>query len=122
MTDILLDRMEANVLAIFKKKGRVKMDLALASVAALLDTDGKICRKARFAAGSVAPVPIRLRRVEEYLEGSNLEEKTIREAQKIAEASVAPITDIRSTEDYRREIVGVFVKRCLERALGRGYK
>jgi len=119
LTDVLLDRQAENATAVFKKRGRVKMDLAVASVAALLDIKDKLCRKARLAAGSVAPVPLRLRAVEEALEGSNLEEKTIQEAQKIAKKSVAPITDIRSTEEFRREIVGVFVKRCLERALDR---
>lgn len=117
MTDILLDRSDSNAVNVFMKKGRVKMDLAVVSVAMLLDMEGDLCRKARIAAGSVAPVPLRLRAVEEKLEGAILSEKMIREAKKIAETSVAPITDIRSTEDYRREIVGVFVKRCLERAL-----
>jgi carbon-monoxide dehydrogenase medium subunit len=118
MTDILLDRSEANAVAVFMKKGRVQMDLAVASVAALLDMDGNLCRKARIAAGSVAPVPLRLRAVEEKLEGSILSEKMIREAQKLSENSVSPITDIRSTEDYRRQVVGVFVERSLKKALG----
>jgi carbon-monoxide dehydrogenase medium subunit len=117
MTDILLDRPDTNAIAVFIKKGRVKMDLAVASVAALLHMEGNLCRKARLAAGSVAPTPLRLRTVEEKLEGFNLEEKTIQEARILAEKSVDPITDIRSTEAYRRETVGVFVKRCLERAL-----
>jgi carbon-monoxide dehydrogenase medium subunit len=122
MTDILLDHPEINALTIFEKKGRVKMDLAVASVAALLIMEEHVCRQARIAAGSVAPIPMRLRRVEELLEGRVLEEETIREAQKIAEDSVAPITDIRSTADYRREIVGVFVKRCLEKAIEGSHK
>jgi carbon-monoxide dehydrogenase medium subunit len=120
MTDILLDRAGTNVVAAFKKKGRVHMDLAVASIAVILNMEGNLCRKARIAAGSVAPVPLRLRAVEEKLEGFNLEEKTIQAAQKIAEDSVAPITDIRSTEDYRRHVVGVFVKQCLERVLNGG--
>ena len=122
MTDILLDRSESSVVSIFKKKGRVKMDLAVASVAVLLYMEGNLCRKARVAAGSVAPVPLRLLKVEELLEGSDLEDKTIRKAQKIAKDSVVPITDIRSTETYRREIVGVFVKECLEQAVDRSFK
>lgn len=122
MTDILLDPLPFNAISIFKKKGRVKMDLAVASVAVLLEMDGDFCQKARIAAGSAAPTPIRLKRVEDLLEGSNLDEKTVQEAQKIAEASVAPITDIRSTEEYRREIVGVYVRRCLERVLDRSQK
>lgn len=122
MTDILLDPPDANAIAVFMKKGRVKMDLAVASVAVLLDMEGDLCRKAYIAAGSVAPVPRRLREVEEKLEGTILSEQIISEAQKIAKSSVAPITDIRSTEDYRREIVGVFVKRSLERALEWSHK
>jgi carbon-monoxide dehydrogenase medium subunit len=117
MTDILLDPPDANAMAVFMKKGRVKMDLAVASVAVLIMMEGNVCLKARVAAGSVAPIPTRLRKVEELLKGSSVTEKTIREAQNIAEVSVAPITDIRSTGLYRREIVSVFVKRSLERAL-----
>lgn len=119
LTEILLDPPPSNATSDFFKKGRVKMDLAVASLASLLDMEGDFCRKARIAAGSVAPVPIRLHRIEERLEGSHIEKKTIREAQKMAIDSVAPITDIRSTESYRRELVGVFMKRSLERALDR---
>lgn len=122
MTDILLDAPDANTIAVFMKKGRVKMDLAVASVAVLLDMEGDLCRKVHIAAGSVAPVPRRLREVEEKLEGTILSEQIISEAQKIAKSSVVPITDIRSTEDYRRDIVGVFVKRSLEKALEWSHK
>jgi carbon-monoxide dehydrogenase medium subunit len=115
-------RLRTSEIAVFMKKGRVKMDLAVASVAVLLDMEGDLCRKAHIAAGSVAPVPRRLREVEEKLEGTILSVQIISEAQKIAKSSVAPITDIRSTEDYRREIVGVFVKRSLERALEWSHK
>ncbi len=118
MTEIYLAPPDKNIRAVFLKKGRVKMDLSVASVAVLLEMDGDLCLKARIAAGSVAPVPLRLRAVEEILEGSILSEKIIREAQKLSEKSVSPITDIRSSEDYRRQIVGVFVKRGLTRVLG----
>lgn len=122
LTEILLGGSNVNAITVFKKKGRVKMDLAVISVAVLLDMEGNLCRKARVAVGAVAPTPMRLRKVEDLLEGTKLEDSTIREARKTAEASVVPITDIRSQEDYRRAIVGVFVKRCLERALDRSQK
>lgn len=118
MTDIFLEHPNSDSVGIFMKKGRIKMDLSIAGVAMLCDMDGNLCRKIRVAAGSVAPTPLRLRKIEEFLEGSTLGDKTIREAQKIAESSVAPITDIRSTEGYRREIVGAFIKRGLEKAIG----
>ena len=117
MTEILLDKPSSHVRAIFMKKGRVKMDLAVASVGVLLEMDGDICKKARLAAGSVAPVPLRLKKAEELFENTVISKKIIQEAQKIAMNSISPITDIRSTAEYRREIVGVYVKRALEKLL-----
>jgi len=117
MTEILLDKPASHVRAIFMKKGRVKMDLSVASVGVLLEMDGDKCKKARLAAGSVAPVPLRLKKAEELLENTVISKEVIREAQEIAMNSISPITDIRSTAEYRREIVGVYVKRALEKLL-----
>jgi carbon-monoxide dehydrogenase medium subunit len=107
-------RKGSGVRTIFFKQGRVKMDLAVASLSVLLQTKGNRVKKARLAAGSVAPVPLRLTRVEDLLEGDNLSSSLIAEARRLAEESVKPITDIRSSGEYRRHIVGVFVKRALE--------
>jgi carbon-monoxide dehydrogenase medium subunit len=104
--------------ATFLKKGRVKMDLAIASLAVLLEMDGEECRKARIAAGSVAPVPLRLYKVEALLEGTTLSKDVMSKAQQLAREIVSPITNIRATEEYRRQIVGVYMKRGLEKILG----
>ena len=114
MTDILFPPPQPQAQILFLKKGRIKMDLAIASVAILLELNGKECIKARIAAGSVAPMPFRLREVEACLEGSNLTQNKIIEAKNLAERCVSPITDIRSTEEYRRTIIGVYVKRGIE--------
>jgi carbon-monoxide dehydrogenase medium subunit len=117
MTDILLGPPRKNTKTCFLKKGRVKMDLAVASVAVLLEMEGKRCRKARIAAGSVAPVPLRLHKVEAVFEGAAISRRAVARAQRLAEDEIVPITDIRSSEEYRRQIIGVLVKRALERAL-----
>ena len=118
MTDILLEPFPPSAKAAFLKIGRVKMDLAIASVALLLEMEGERCRKVRIAAGSVAPVPLRLSKVEELLEGEPVSKELVTEAQKMASEVVAPITDIRASEEYRRHIVGVLVRRALENVLG----
>jgi carbon-monoxide dehydrogenase medium subunit len=119
LIDILLDKpASAKPRVIFMKKGRVRMDLAIASLAVLLELDGTTCRKARIAAGSVAPVPLRLREVEKRLEGSEITRDTAREAAELAMKIVAPITDIRSTADYRRQIIGVYMRRSIETLMG----
>jgi CO/xanthine dehydrogenase FAD-binding subunit len=118
MTAILLDPPEPGTRTVSLKKGRVKMDLAIASAAVLVSMANGSCVKARVAAGSVAPVPMRLREVEELLEKNPLTNDTANEAARIAMESVSPITDIRSTEEYRRHITGVFVRRAVEQLSG----
>lgn len=118
LKDIILDPPVPNTKAVFLKKGRVKMDLAVASLAVLLEMEGPECKKARMAAGSVGPVPMRLEKVEDLLKGKRISPELVLQAARLAREIVSPITDIRGTEEYRREIVGVFVKRSLEFLLG----
>jgi len=118
MTDILLNPPRQNAKATFLKKGRVKMDLAIASVALLLEIEGGRCCKVRIAAGSVAPIPLRLSQVETLLEGNAISKDLVSKAKQLAREIVTPITDVRATEEYRRQIVGVYVKRGLEKILG----
>ncbi len=114
LIDILLESPQKNTKAIFLKKGRTRMDLAVASAAVLIATDDGRCREARVAVGSVAPTPLRLSAVENILKGASLSTDLLDEAQKLAAESVSPITDIRSTAEYRRHLVGVLVRRALE--------
>lgn len=113
--EIIIDTPSPGAKAAFMKKGRVRMDLAIASLALLLEMEGNTgkCKKARIAAGSVAPVPLRLKKVEQLFIGAVITEKMLIEAQQIAEKSVSPITDVRSTESYRRRLIGTYVKRAV---------
>lgn len=117
LTDIFLESVLPNTKTAFLKKGRVKMDLAVVNIAVLLEMEEERCRKARVAAGSVAHVPLRLSKVETLLENASISEKIIQEAQALALDCVSPITDVRGTEEYRREIVSVYIKRALKKAL-----
>lgn len=96
-------------------------DLAQASVAVRVDAQGIW----RVAYGSVAPTPIRGPRVERLLNGQkHPSAERLARAADLAEAEVVPITDIRSTREYRRLMVGVMLKRAVrlaaDRLAGRG--
>jgi carbon-monoxide dehydrogenase medium subunit len=52
------------------------------------------------------------------LEGAAISKDLVSKAQQLARDIVSPVTDVRATEEYRRQIVGVYVKRGLERILG----
>ncbi|MAE71060.1 MAG: carbon monoxide dehydrogenase [Gemmatimonadetes bacterium] len=105
---------------VFLKKMRTAMDVSLASIASLaLLRDGRL-EEIRLAAGSVAPVPMRLHETEKVLRDRPLTPERIAEARRVARDEVRPITDIRAGADYRRHIVGVFVQRALEATLEKG--
>ena len=118
LTAILLDAPRPGARGAFLKKGRVHMDLSLASVAVLLEMEDDRCRRVRIAAGAAAPTPVRLEPVEALLEGEVITRRLVSEARDLAAKSVEPVTDVRTTEAYRRTITGVFVKRALEDLLG----
>ena len=75
-------------------------------LAAKLEMDGDIVRRARIALGSIAPLPLRCVKTEAMLEGNPLNRETIAAARQQLEAEISPIDDIRSTESYRRRVAG----------------
>ena len=87
-------------------------------IAALGRTDDGMIEDVRIAAGSVAPVPIRLRGTEEILRGKRLDREIVRAARNTATAEVRPIDDIRSTAAYRSGVLGNLVLEFLERLGG----
>ncbi len=113
LTAILLDPPANGTRSAFLRKGRVQMDLAIASVAALVEMDGPTCVTAHIAAGAVAPVPLSLRRTEAIIEGSDVGPATRALAAMEAQREVSPISDIRASQEYRRRLTGVLVERSL---------
>jgi CO/xanthine dehydrogenase FAD-binding subunit len=69
---------------------------------------------AAIALGSIAPTPVRLSQVEDFLAGQKLSPALIDEAEKLAQAAVTPIADIRSSAEYRRWASGRLVRDALE--------
>lgn len=117
---LLVDAPPPESRAFYQRRGRVRMDLAQASLALRVEMEGRRCRLARVAAGAVAPTPLRLREVESLLTGERLTPAVIQRAADRAEKSVRPISDIRAGAGHRRRLVGVFARRGLERLAAGG--
>lgn len=58
----------------------------------------------RVALGSVAPIPIRCRKTETLIQGQPIDTKAIAAAKKQLAAEIAPISDLRSTKEYRLQV------------------
>lgn len=70
------------------------------------------------ALGSVAPTVLRVKRAEEMISAvASPSSSDLAEFQRLVSEDVAPITDHRSTEEYRRHAAGVLARRLLERCL-----
>ena len=91
--------------------------ICVASIAVMLEMDGKTCIKARIAAGSVAPIPMRAYRVEKLLEGKEINETLLEECTTILQEEISPISDIRGSAEYRSYVTSAILKRNIQSAL-----
>jgi carbon-monoxide dehydrogenase medium subunit len=94
---------------------REMMDLAYVGVAVAytLGEAEKTCQGVRIVLGAVSPIPMRARKAEAVLEGRRLTEALAEEAGRTAAQESKPISDVRSSADYRRAMVAVMTKRAL---------
>jgi len=94
-------------------------DLAIIGVAVLVALNGnsRACEKARIVLGAVAPTPVRVRQAERILEGKQIGEKEIEESARTASAEAQPISDIRASAEYRKEMTYVFTRLAISEAL-----
>jgi carbon-monoxide dehydrogenase medium subunit len=95
---------------------REEMDIAVVGVATFLAVAprSKTCKEARIALGAVAPTPIRVPAAETLLAGKTLTKAMLDEVAEKVAAAASPITDIRSSAEYRRELVKVLTRRTLK--------
>ncbi|GBD10907.1 6-hydroxypseudooxynicotine dehydrogenase complex subunit alpha [bacterium HR23] len=97
---------------------REEMDIAVAGVASLVALDSRgVVARARIALSAVAPTPVRARDAEAVLEGQRPTPALLVEAGEKAVLATNPITDVRGSIAYRKELVKVLTRRTLSKAL-----
>lgn len=100
----------------FEKVSRTPSDAPIVCVAVKLRVDSGTARDVRVVAGGVGPLPVRLARAEQTLEGKPLSEALIAQAAEAGAKEVSPPGDLLASSEYRREMVKVLVKRGLAEA------
>jgi xanthine dehydrogenase iron-sulfur cluster and FAD-binding subunit A len=88
--------------------------ISLVNAAVVLNFDGEYIQSASITLGAVAPTIIHAIEAENYLSGKTLTVETIATTANLAMNSARPISDIRSSASYRRQMVKVITRRCLE--------
>ena len=100
---------------------RNEMDIAVVGVGAAvqLNEAKDTILSARIALGAIAPTPLFAKQASELLAGQKITEELLAKAGDACREIVNPITDMRGTIEYRRQITGVLTERVLKAAIAR---
>ncbi len=98
---------------------RGKVDISAVCVGVMVRMESDICRDARIFLGAVAPVPMRAEKAEAKVLGQPLTGEIIETAGIAAFEESQPITDVRSSAEYRKKMVAVLTRRALMEARDR---
>jgi carbon-monoxide dehydrogenase medium subunit len=100
----------------FLKMTRVSADLAKVSAAVAIFREGNVCRDCWIALGAVAKTPFRARKSEEILRGKKFSEALVEKTSHQVAQEIQPITDLRSTAWYRKEVTKIMVRDAINLA------
>ena len=114
VTEIVVPAPAPRTGKVYIKHGRRKaMELATVGVAVTL-TEGS---DVRIVLGAVAPTPIRAKKAEALLRGRTIDGALIERAAQAAVEESRPISNVRASAEYRREMVRVLTRRALMQAM-----
>jgi xanthine dehydrogenase small subunit len=115
---VKLRKSKPNERSFFLKVGtRRAQAISKVVMAVKVGTTGAEIKSISIALGSVAPVVIRAFQTESLLTNAILNATIIEQAKRTVSQEIAPITDVRSTEHYRRTVTGNVLARVLRRLM-----
>ena len=108
--EILIPAQRPNSVQSYNKfRIRNSIDFPIAGLASVFNSGGGKIKDARLVLSAVAPIPIRLKAVEEFLEGKRADEKTAAEAGELAVKEVRPLAKNR----FKVQIVKALLQKAL---------
>ncbi len=110
MTEIQIPSINKRMGSAFMKITRVGADISKISCAVALERQGDICASCKIAMGAVAPVPMRIDQADRIVIGKKVDASLVEEMGKKVSEEINPITDIRSTAEYRSQTATILLK------------
>ena len=104
--------------------GHIKLGLrrgtscSVASAAVWVVADKNKVQDIRIALGGVAPTPIRARKTEDAFKGKSLDWDRIAELSETVMEEIRPISDVRGSAEYRRQVSAGLLAKAVRQALG----
>ena len=94
-----------------KRKGH---SISVINIATFIQLDGnEKIQDIRIAMGTVAPIPIRLYKSEDYLKGKFITDETIDAAIEVMMSEISPRDSFRGSKEYRADVAKVIFKRAI---------
>jgi carbon-monoxide dehydrogenase medium subunit len=121
LTEIVIPDQSATGSTYIKFGLRRSGALAVVGVAVAVTVQKNTIKDARIVLGAVAPVPMRAKKAEKMLMSRVVNNRLLEEAGVSAAFECRPISDIRGSEEYRRDMVKVFTRRALRKAIDQGH-
>lgn len=102
-----------------KLPARTAIDLAVVGVAAVvtLDPKGANIDDTKIVLGAVAPTPMRARKAENTIKGKAINDKLIEKTARVAAEEAKPISDVRGSAIYRKEMIRVLTNRAIRQVI-----
>jgi xanthine dehydrogenase FAD-binding subunit len=121
ITKIIIKQQASNEISIFQKLGpRRAQAISIVNVAIKLTMESsRKCTGGKIAFGSVGPTIVRAKKCEAVLGLAELTDEMINDIGKMAWKEVSPISDIRASAEYRRDMAGALLERGLYRLMKR---
>lgn len=85
-----------------KVSKRTYLDIASVNTAIRIEVENDTIKNAHVSMGGVAAIPKHLFKTGEFLMGKSINDRTIKEAERILQSEISPISDVRGTADYKR--------------------
>jgi xanthine dehydrogenase small subunit len=101
----------AQQLRAYKISKRYDCDISALFAGLALELDGEVVRSARFAFGGMAAIVKRARGAEAAVTGQPWTEATVQAAMLALDSDFTPLSDLRASADYRRQVARGLLKR-----------
>jgi xanthine dehydrogenase iron-sulfur cluster and FAD-binding subunit A len=118
LVDISFQALSENQPSAFSKFAlRKAQAISLVNTSIILNLENNVINTANITLGAVAPTIIHSKNAEEYLTGKKVNEIDLAIVAEKVKLDISPISDIRSSADYRKKIASIIVCRGLERII-----
>jgi carbon-monoxide dehydrogenase medium subunit len=119
LTEVQIPNPSPRTAGAYLKLSPREKDLATVAVATIitLDSQGQVCEDINIVLGAVAPTVMRSFKAEAVVKGKTVEDELIQQSAQAASEEARPMSDIRGSAKYRKEMVKVLTKWAIRQAL-----